>query len=116
MVHLMSFNVDCAERTCRTQVLASSAAYATLGVHSRYLRRIGIGAVRRHHRYSTHRTVTGAVATLYAIGQWYAVLLYPHSMAYLYCRLVGSCDRLDGSGRTHLATLGTLRATIAQFV
>ena len=39
-MHLVTLNVDCAERTRRTQVLARSAAYAAGLVDNRYLRRL----------------------------------------------------------------------------
>ena len=83
-MHLMSFDVDCAEWTCRTEVLAGAAADAALDIHHRYMQlfAVGSGAVL-YHQYGSCGTVTSTIAALDAVGQGYAVGFYPYGMSYL---------------------------------
>ena len=115
-MHLVSFNVNRAERTSRTQVFARSAAYATRLVDGRYFRRMLVIGVKRHHGYCPGGTMARTVAALHAVCQRHAVLLNPHRMAYLRGRLLRPCDRFDCSRRTNLAALGALRAAISALV
>lgn len=115
-MHLVSFNVNRAERTSRTQVFARSATDATRLVDGRYFRRMLVVGVERHHCDCPGRTMACAIATLHAVCQRHAVLLNPHRMAYLRGRLLRPCDWLDCSRRANLAALGALRAAISALV
>lgn len=112
----VSLHVYGAERTCGAQILAGSAAYATLDVDGGDFGRILSVGIRRHHGYGLRGTVAGAVAALDVVGEGYAVLLDPHGVAYLYRRLVGCRDRIDGSRGAHLRALHALGTAVAAFV
>ena len=115
-MHLVSFDVNRAERTRRTQVFARSATYAACLVDGRYFQRMLVVGVERHHCDCPSGTMACAVAALHAVCQRHAVLLNPHRMAYLHSRLLRPCDRFDCSRRTNLAALGALRAAISALV
>ena len=80
-MHRVSLHIDGAEWTCRTQVLARSASDTPLGIHDGDSDGVRISAVGRNHQYGSRRTMTGAVAALYAIGQRNAILSNPYGMA-----------------------------------
>ena len=116
MVYFAALHVDCAEGACRAKVLAGPAPDATFLVHNRYLGRIGVGGIGRHHQYGPGRTVAGTVAAVYAVGQRHAVLLYPHGVPYLCGRLVGQADGADGPGGADFGTTVALGAAVSAFV
>ena len=112
----MSFDIDCAEGACRTEILAGSATDAPLFVHDRNLWRTGVAGIRRHHLNGTGRTVPGTVSAFYSVGERHAVFLYPYGVAYLRGRLVRKCDRAYCSSRTDIAASRTFRAAVTAFV
>lgn len=85
----MPFDVDGAERSSRTKVLARTASDAPFGVDRRNLRRVGIVDVGKHHLYGSGWAMPGAVAAFHAVGQRYAIVLDPYGVTYLYGRLFG---------------------------
>ena len=109
-------DINSTERTRRAQVLAGSAAYATLDIDRRNLRCIGIVAVIRYHGYRSCRTVAGAISAIDSLRNGQAVAFNPNGMTDLYRRLLGTRDLAYGSRWTHLRTLGTLRTAISAFV
>ena len=50
---LMSLYVYSTERTCRTKVFTSSAAYATLCVDNRYFGLLVVVSINVNHQYGT---------------------------------------------------------------
>ena len=79
-MHLAAFDVNCAQRTCRAQMLASAAANATFGVDSRNLKAIWLVGVHRNHIDGADRAMLRAVTTIYTIGFNNAVLFYPNGV------------------------------------
>lgn len=60
--------------------------------------------------------MAGTVAAFHPVGKRKAVLLHPHSMAYLYGRLFGLCYLQYGSCRTNFRTFGTFGTAISSFI
>ena len=58
----IAFNVNRSEGASGTQIFASAASDATLGIDCGNFRRIGILGVRRNHLYGGGGTMTGAVS------------------------------------------------------
>ena len=112
----MSFDVDGTERTCRTQILASSTTDTMLGIHHGDSGRIIHIRIGRNHLYGSCRTMPGAVAAIHTIGQRDAVLLYPYGVADLDGRFVCCRDFQDGPRRADLRTLRAFRAAITPFI
>lgn len=112
----MSFNVDGTERSCRTEVLASSTTDATLSIHHGDSRRILHIRIGRDHLYGSCRAMPSAVAAIHPVGQRDAVLLYPHGMTDLGGRFVCGRDFQDSPRRTDFRTLRAFRTAITPFV
>lgn len=70
-MYLHTFDVNCAEWTGWTKVLASTATDTNLGVDSR----VFLAIFLLDHQDRTDRTMASAIAASYAIGAHYAVLL-----------------------------------------
>jgi hypothetical protein len=114
-MHLVSFYIDSAERTCRTKVLASSAAYADLGVDYRNAENLTliywltlcinpfaflihlVRFVNRHHLDSPTWAFACTVTAGLTVSYRYAVLLHPNGMTYLNSGLFLNGDRTNGT-------------------
>lgn len=88
------------ERTCRTYILASTAAHTTLGIHHRYFNSRLLLAI--YHCDGTVGTMTGTVATRHPITRSNAVLCHPHCCAHLYGTLHFTGNRFYGTGGAYL--------------
>ena len=77
----MAFDINGAERTRRTQVLACAAPDAPLGIDGRNPDGAHVVAVGGHHQDSSRGTMAGAVAALHTVGQRNAILSDPYGMA-----------------------------------
>lgn len=98
---LVSLYVDGTEGTCRAKVLTGSATDATLFVYHRELRGIWHFGCRRHHLYSSRRTVAGTVAALHPVGVHHAILIHEHGMADLHGRFSATVNgRMAPAGQT----------------
>ena len=115
-MHFVTFDIDGAERTRRTEVFASSATDAAFGVDNGYLERTGVGSILRNHLDGACRAMAFAIAAGHAVGIHHAVLFNPYGMAHLDGRLFGTVDGADGTGRTHFGALRTFGTAIAAFV
>ena len=111
MVHFISFNVNCAERSGRAEVLAGTAADALVLVHGRYLH-LAIRAFIVYHLDGTSGAMSCTVAAADAVGQHHAVLLDPNGMSDMDVGLFLTGDGLDGTGRADLAAAGAFGATV----
>ena len=109
-MHVVSLNINCAERSGRAEVLAGTAADALALVYGRHLMAIIV-----NHQDGFCRAVSGTVAARYAIGEHNTVFLDPHRMTSMDGSLFFSRNGLDGSRRADLTALCTFRAAIASF-
>ena len=115
-MHFVPFDVDGAEGTRGTQILAGSTAYATTFVDGRDVGRLFVVGVARNHIDSTHGTVACTVAALHTIVDGYTVLFDEYGMTNL-CRCFQlMCQGLDGTSGANLRTSVTLRTAIAALV
>ena len=112
----VTFDVDGAEGTCRTQIFTGSAADAAGFVDGRDVGRLLVVRIAGNHFDGTHRTVACTVATLDTIVDGHTVLLDEHGVTYLCGSLVFGFDGQDGTSGANLRTTVALRATIAAFV
>ena len=78
----VTFDIQCAERSCGAKVFAGTTTNASLGVDAR--NGSAVASFGGYHLYCTHRAVTLAVVALDTSGVCYAVLFYPHGMSNLY--------------------------------
>ena len=85
-LHLVSFDIDCRKRPCRTQILTCTATDTALFVHRRHKGRRHVGLVKGHHFNSAHGAMACTIAALYAVGHGHTVLFHPHGMAYMHSR------------------------------
>ena len=115
-MYFVSLHMDGTEWFRRTEILARSTTDATAQVDGRELRRSLVIRVCRNHHDGSRRTMTGTVATFHSIGEDDAVLLRPHSMTYLYARLVFLLDRFDGTSRADLAASVAFWTAIASLI
>ena len=79
-MHLAALNINCAQRTCRAQMLASATANATFGVAGRNLKSIWLVGVHRNHIDGADRAMFCAVTTVHTIGFDNAILFYPNGV------------------------------------
>ena len=79
-MHFATFDVDGAQRTCRTQMLARATANAAFGINDRNLARAVLVGVFRHHLYGTNRAMSCAVAATYTIGHNHAIFAQPNGI------------------------------------
>ena len=114
-MHFVSFYIDGRKRTHRAEVFARTATNATLGVHHHVLALVWTRFVH-HNLYSASRTSIHTLAAIHLLFVHQAVLLNPYGMTDLRARFLFASNRLDSTGRTHVATLCTLWAAIAIFV
>ena len=115
----VTFYIDSAERTCRTQVFASTATDTAFRIDNRDhygLVLFAVTAVERNHLYSSDRTMSSTIPAIYSVGKRDAVLFHPYGVAYLYARFFGNGDGAYGSWRAYLRTLGTFGTAISAFV
>ena len=123
----VTFYIDSAERTCRTQVFASTATDTAFRIDNRdhyglvlfavfTTSSMAVTAVERNHLYSSDRTMSSTIPAIYSVGKRDAVLFHPYGVAYLYARFFGNGDGAYGSCRAHLRTLGTFGTAISAFV
>ena len=123
----VTFYIDSAERTCRTQVFASTATDTAFRIDNRdhyglvlfavfATSSMAVTAVERNHLYSSDRTMSSTIPAIYSIGKRDAVLFHPHGVAYLYARFFGNGDGAYGPCRAHLRTLGTFGTAVAALV
>lgn len=123
----VTFYIDRAERTCRTQVFASTATDTAFRIDDRdhyglvlfavfATSSMAVTAVERNHLYSSDRTMSSTIPAIYSIGKRDAVLFHPHGVAYLYARFFGNGDGAYGPCRAHLRALGTFGTAISAFV
>ena len=126
-VNLMPHHIDGGERTCRTEILAGSAAYALLGVDGRYHKVLAVIALlaaasvtvvplERHHLYGSGRTMPCAVAALLAVPHRDTVVHHPLRMADLGRGLLGLVNRAYGTGGADLRAFRTLRTAVTPLV
>ena len=103
----VTFYIDRAERTCRTQVFASTATDTAFRIDDRdhyglvlfavfATSSMAVTAVERNHLYSSDRTMSSTIPAIYSIGKRDAVLFHPHGVAYLYARFFGNGDGAYG--------------------
>ena len=88
----VSLDVNGTERTCRTQVFASTATDTAFRIDDRdhyglvlfavfATSSMSVTAVERNHLYSSDRTMSSTIPAIYSIGKRDAVLFHPHGMA-----------------------------------
>ena len=114
-VHFVTFDIDGAERTRRTEVFASSATDAAFGVDNGYLERTRVGSILRNHLNGACRAMAFAIAAGHAVSIHHAVLFNPYGMAHLGRGFLFTGDGLYGACWAHLraaCTLGTAIATL----
>lgn len=99
-MYFVSFNVDCGERSCRTQVLAGTAAYAPFLIDCRNHQRLRIIRILPYHPDGSARAVTCAVAAADFVSIHDAVVKIYNCVSDLDGRLLLPCYRSDGSGWT----------------
>ena len=92
-MHFVPFDVDGAEGTRGTQILAGSTAYATTLVDGRDVGRLFVVGIGQYHLDGSYRTMTGTVVTTHPVIQGNTVLLDPDGMSYL-----GRCLHLMTDG------------------
>lgn len=131
----VSFYINGAEWTSRTEILALATANTFLNVHHRdaeevvdstpiQLIAVGIvplsiirilldALVYRHHLNGLSRTMSSAASALLVLRSRQTVLLHPYSMSNLDGSLLLFGDRFDGTSRADIRTACTLRAAIA---
>ena len=128
----MPFDIDGAEGTRGTKILAGTTAYTLLLVDhrdeqypfARNLLIVGIqptpavlmnASLQGNHLDSLSRTMAGTVTTGYSIGHRHAVVFNPYGMTYLSgCTLLLG-DGLDGSCGAYIAASRTFGSTVATF-
>lgn len=81
-MYFMTFYIDCAERTCRTQIFARTAADAPFFENGRNQQRCLVSCNAADHLYSSGRAVSRAVAAGYSVSIHYAVVINDYGMAY----------------------------------
>ena len=113
MVHLVAFDIDGAERSCRTEVLTLAATYTPLAVHSRHLYLSSVGSGIVHHLYSPRWAMPCTCATAVTVADRDAVVGYPYRVSDMYSSLLLTRDGPDGICRTDLRAVGALRATVS---
>ena len=79
-MHFASFDVDGAQRPCRAQMLARSAADAAFGIDDRNLERAWLVGIFRQHLDGANRAMCCAVATTYTIGHNHAIIAQPNGI------------------------------------
>ena len=73
-MYFVSFNMYCSKRSCRTEVLTSSATDTSLFVDNRNPERLRIIRILLDHTDGTCRTMSGAVSAAYLIDVHNAVV------------------------------------------
>ena len=112
----VTFDVDGAEGTCRTQIFTGSAANAAGFVDCREVGRLLVVRIAGNHFDGTHRTVACTVATLDTIVDGHTVLLDEHGVTYLCGSLVFGFDGQDGTSGANLRTTVALGTAVTQFI
>lgn len=82
-MNFMTLNVYGAEWSGRAEVFASAATDTYLFVYYRNPRRLRIRRIGGYHLNGAYGAMARAVAAVNAIGERYAILLYPYGMANL---------------------------------
>ena len=115
-MHFVPFDVDGAEGTRGTQILAGSTAYATTLVDGRDVGRLFVVGVARNHIDGTRRTVARTVAALHTIADSHTVLFDEYGVTNLGGCFQLMCQGLDGASGANLRTSVTLRTAVAALV
>ena len=82
-MYFMSFYMYRCERSCRAEVLTSSASDAVFFVHNRNLERLRVIRILSYHADSSCRTMSCAVSAVDVISIYDTVVKTYHSMSYL---------------------------------
>ena len=114
MMHFVTFHINCAEWSCRAEVLAGAATDALVFIHGRYFHR-AVRAFVIHHLDGSRWAVARTVAATDAIGQNHAILFNSHGMTGMDGSLFLFRKGLDGSSRTDLTAPRTFGTAIASF-
>ena len=80
-MYFVSFNMYCSKRSCRTEVLTSSATDTSLFVDNRNPERLRIIRILADHLDRSGRAVTCTVAAAYSVGVHDAVVEIYDSMS-----------------------------------
>ena len=115
MVCLVSFDVDGAEGTGGTEVLAFTATYTTLFVYSRNEDCASVRSGVFHHLDSCRRTVSGTSSTMVSVRHGDAVLLNPDGVTDMHERFVFLLEGLNSACRADLRAAGTLGTAVTAF-
>ena len=112
MVHFVTLNINCAERSGRAEVLASATTDALVIVYSRYFHRT-VWAFVINHLDGSRGAMASAVAATDTVGQNYTVFLNPHGMTGMDGGFFLTGYGLDGTSRAYLAAPCAFRTAIA---
>ena len=110
MVCYVSFDIDCAERSCRAEVFALAAAYTAFVVNSRHLYGTSVGSSIIHHLNSLCRAMACTSTAVVAFVHRDTVGCYPHSVTDMYGCLVLNGNGSDGISRANVRAGCTLRS------
>ena len=110
-MHLVTLDIDGAERPCRTHILAGAAANAHRIVHSRNHGRGFVVGIAGNHHNGPNGAVASTVATVHAIGKHQTVFFDPNGMPNDHRGLLGNRYGLNGTRRAHTGTLDTFGTT-----
>ena len=97
----MPLYINGAERTGRTQILASSASDASLGIDYGNPVTFETVGILFDHLNGAYGTMTSTVSATHTVGQHNAVFLNPDGMPYLNGRLISIRQRQNRTGGTH---------------
>lgn len=87
-MYFVSFNVNCGERSCRTQILAGTASDASFLIDCRNHQRLRVIRILPDHTDGSGRAVTCTVAAADFISIHDAVIKIHYSVSYLDGRLL----------------------------
>ena len=112
LVSSISFYVDRAEWSCRTEVFAFTATDTAFFVNSRHEDRSSVSRSMFHHLNGILGTMFGTRPTMITIGHGDTVLLDPHGVTDMNEGFIFLFDSLNSTRRAYLRTMRTLRSAI----
>ena len=113
MVCYVSFDIDCAERSCRAEVFALAAAYTAFFIHRRHLHRATVRGCMIDHLNCIRRTLACTYAARLTLSNRDTVVGYPHRMPDADSCLVLNSDRSYSLRWAHLGAKRTFRTAVA---
>ena len=101
-MYIQPFDVNCSQRSGRTQVLAGAAADANLFIYRRNSKRLWVISIQGYHLDCSYRTVLCTVTASDRVGYYDAPLVVGNSVTNLNRTFLLNADWTNRAGRTHL--------------